>query len=53
MPHTVMPLQRATAMHACTTRWYNAACVEPEPSMSSSVICTSTPSAAKLDNVVW
>src|SRR5688572_6641682 len=51
-PHTVMPLHRATARQSLTTLRYVLACVVPEPSMSNSVICTSTPSAAKLDNVV-
>ncbi len=33
--------------------WYCWACVLPEPSMSSSVICTSTPRLAKFCRVVW
>ncbi len=52
-PQTVMPVQRDTAMHAWTTPRYCSAWEEPEPSMSSSVICTSTPRSAKFWSVVW
>ena len=52
MPHTVMPLQRATARQSRVTLPYAVAWLLPEPSMSNSVICTSTPSAAKFCSVV-
>jgi hypothetical protein len=48
-PHTVMPLQRETARQSLTTlRYASAGALR----MSSSVMCTSTPRAAKLDSVV-
>lgn len=45
-----MPVQRATLMHARTVFPY---AVAEAWAMSSSVIWTSTPRAAKLDSVVW
>jgi hypothetical protein len=51
MPHTVMPVQRGTARHDRVTLAYTAAWFDPE--MSSSVICTSTPSAAKRCRLAW
>ncbi len=50
MPQTVMPVQRATFIQARTVLAY---AVVGACAMSSSVICTSTPRAAKLDSVVW
>ena len=50
MPHTVMPAQRETFMQSFTVLLY---AVVPACAMSSSVSCTSTPSAAKFDSVVW
>src|SRR4051812_39228539 len=49
-PHTVMPMHRETAMHAWVRPWY---WLVEELVTSSSVSATSTPSAAKLDSVVW
>ncbi len=50
MPQTVMPVQRATLRQSWTASVY---AVADAWAMSSSVIWTSTPSAAKLDRVVW
>src|SRR6185437_1606425 len=47
MPHVVIPVHRDTARQARTTLAYVLACAVPEPAMSSSVICTSTPRLAK------
>src|SRR6185436_9830453 len=49
-PHTVMPTQRGTLRQALVTLPY---AVAGALAMSSSVIATSTPRLAKLDNVVW
>ncbi len=49
MPQTVMPVQRATSRQDWTASPY---AVAEAWAMSSSVIWTSTPSAAKLDSVV-
>ncbi len=49
MPHTVMPVQRATSRQSWTALVY---AVADAWAMSSSVSWTSTPSAAKLVRVV-
>ena len=48
-PHTVIPMHRATARQSLTTLAYAVGLAFV---MSSSVMCTSTPRAAKLDSVV-